>query len=292
MPSATSTVTSMVATSTNQVIEWKTYTDPDVGFSFQYPLTWPAPIREILGSHFSVSTAKLYIEDRTNYNNTSGKIDTFDQIVSSNFTNDQVISKTKKEPSPLIKKITLDGRNAAEITGNNLDDIYVNLNSTSTLIISNDNGSIDPNTFASIISSFIFDSSMAIQTETLKSSDPFMHGGGAYSFEEFAAPDEGWEYVLKLTSADGRMRGELIINGFQTQTDIDTTESYNNDGSYNVYFSSNNDGTKSNLFVEKDLLFTFIPITSNGLSIKWFKLQPMLKTDLDNSVFKLVEWAY
>ena len=54
------------------------------------------------------------------------------------------------------KKIKVGNKDAVEITGKSLDYVFVSIDSTSTLVISNDRGSIDSKTFASVISSFTF----------------------------------------------------------------------------------------------------------------------------------------
>ncbi len=151
--SAATTTDAMSSAGTVSTVDWRTYSDASLGFSFKYPPAWNAPVRSVAGSNIEISISGLDIEYRPNYDPVSGQADTFQQVVSS--TGNQTAQKNI---------FTLSGKAAAEITCpaslencfGITDDVLVALDSTHTLTISNNEGEIDPHIFASIISSFVF----------------------------------------------------------------------------------------------------------------------------------------
>ncbi len=134
---------------------WKTYTDPELNFYFQYPSIWPKPVKTILGSGAEISTNGLHLEYRSNYNNATGNMEDISDV-----------SLGIGGISAQRQKITFNNRDAIKITSSpcsshncaaDVDALLVAFDSTHNLIISSDEGSqLDSKIFSSILDSFKF----------------------------------------------------------------------------------------------------------------------------------------
>jgi hypothetical protein len=130
------------------------------------------------------------------------------------------------------------------------------------------------------------------QNASATSSDPFTYGGGQYVFDESISPGNDLYYTLMLTSNGGRLRGDIRISVNNSDSDIldivNTVESPNSDGSYNVYFDSYEGNVSGGfeIFKKGDILFVLIPTASGDARIKWIKLQPKVESSVGTAVFK------
>ncbi|MEK7562308.1 MAG: DUF5991 domain-containing protein [Patescibacteria group bacterium] len=117
---------------------------------------------------------------------------------------------------------------------------------------------------------------------------------GYYQLEQFAPPDEVWEYSLFISSNGGKWKLRLDVDGYQTMVRINATA--NNIGnSLDVVFDSyNTDSEDIDFMVPKlwkkgDVLFTLTPVQS-GIAVEWKKMESnLLKPKPQENIFKKVK---
>ena len=133
--------TKVVKTATptpDETANWKTYSDPQLPFSFKYPLNWATPTKSLLSTKADVSfSAGLFLEYGVNYDQTLGRPQTFEEIAS------QIGGSAAQR-----RKFSIDNKEAIEISCHSAscsqtlaDVILVSINADgNTLFISNNQG--------------------------------------------------------------------------------------------------------------------------------------------------------
>ncbi|MCX6719993.1 MAG: hypothetical protein NTV36_02690 [Candidatus Staskawiczbacteria bacterium] len=146
----------------DQTINWKTYSG--YGISFKYPdvKEWGNPQVNTYGSGTSISFGGYWsVEIMSNYNNETGKMQTFDEFVQSRLDGMKVLGGppydiTEKDVSGMV---SVNGMGGKIITyknkGSNPNfDIYYPLNESSTVMFENNNSSVSDEIFNNILSTF------------------------------------------------------------------------------------------------------------------------------------------
>ena len=150
------------ASSNTQNAEWKTYNK--FGIEFKYPQEWSNPQERIGGKMTEIDfESGLFIYFINNYNNITGKIDTFDQLVNNTVSDMKRIGPppyniTEKDASPMVsingirEKIVSYTNNASKP---NID-VYLPMDENNTVMFENNNSSVPDETFNQILSTFKF----------------------------------------------------------------------------------------------------------------------------------------
>lgn len=133
---------------------WKTFSDPQLPFTFKYPSSWANPMKSLLSTKIDISFSEgFFLEYGVHYNQNLGRPQTFDEIAS------QIGGSVAQR-----KNFNVDGKKAVEITCQSdacpqtlADDILVYGDANgNNIFISNNQGKVDPQLFTTIISSFKF----------------------------------------------------------------------------------------------------------------------------------------
>ena len=133
----------------NEIADWETYSDSDLGFSFRYPLQWGMPQRDILSTRTEISFGtKLIISTGIYYN----------QDLMRNMTVEELVGTYKNYKDFKQEEILVGGREATKVSytsGNNDKIIEVFVAHNDRIILISSDIAID-NLFDQILSTFRF----------------------------------------------------------------------------------------------------------------------------------------